>query len=128
MRIVIKAITFDHAYNRMRVAGMKAQQTDGEGRALPYEYMVEKCVRPPIECADGQVVFVVNAELDHVDRIPENDTPNFDVMWREDIGGTYPEVEVNCEPYEVAIAWDEDGKPTDYETLTTRMHKVGRIV
>lgn len=32
----------------------------------------------------GDVVFTVDITKDKIDKIPENDTPNFEVIWRQD--------------------------------------------
>jgi len=84
MKIVIKARTLKHAYARLRVAGFRVI-ADEEGNPLgKIEETCERCCTPHLTLDSGDVVFTVNVSEDKINKIPENETPNFQVLWRED--------------------------------------------
>ena len=130
MIIAIIAKDFDHAYNRLRVAGIRADVDDGEGNPVKPEYIFEKCSTPLLLCSDTQVAFAIDIDFSRVDKIPENETPNFEVVWREDdvVPRPWPSVTTDCEPWEENI-FGEDGNPTgEVIEHTTRIQGVTRIV
>ena len=84
MKIVIRAKSLKHAYARLRVAGFRVI-ADEEGNPLgKIEETCERCCTPHLTLDSGDVVFTVDIASEKAGKIPDNDTPNFGVIWRED--------------------------------------------
>jgi hypothetical protein len=125
MKIIIKAKDFQHAAARMQVAGLRYRPDHDDGSPMKREHQLERCVTPDLVCTDGQIAFAVDIADERVDKIPTNDSPQFEVRWREDDlvdDGEGNMVQVEKPTFEVDM-FDEFGVKTG-----TRQQLAGDIV
>jgi len=85
MIIVCKGKSISHIYSRLRVAGLRVVVDENDEPTGRVEESCEMCATPPLVVADGDLVMTFMLPDSKANKIPQNDTPNFAVVWRSDI-------------------------------------------
>jgi hypothetical protein len=125
VNIAVETSNVTTAFNRLQVLGLDVRDAiDGDRNHVKIEDRLGICNTPILEGLNGKYYFTFRVEDDFSSHIPNQDTPNFAVLWRSDeVCGTEEEPEVCPWPMVEVQSYDKDGLPDG-----THMQGIGTIL